>query len=169
MTLAISFIGHHNSGKTTLITQVITLLLERGYQVGAVKHAPRLTMLDSPDSDSNRLLEAGAEQALLISEGSCALFWDANPQESVRQLINRLFPNYDIVLIEGYKHGPFPKIEVYRRSETQAEPLAGDTEVIAVITKDRVALPDMVETLSPQYPDEVADFIEDMLKDNHAT
>ncbi len=169
MTLAVSFIGHHNSGKTTLIMQVITLLIERGYRVGAVKHAPRLTMIDSPDSDSGLLLEAGAKQALLISKESCALFWDADPEEPADQLIDRLFPDYDIVLIEGYKYGPFPKIEVYRRLEKQVEPLAGEIEVIAVITKDRVALPDMVENLSPQKPDEVADFIEDMLKDSQVT
>jgi molybdopterin-guanine dinucleotide biosynthesis protein B len=169
MTLAISFIGHHNSGKTTIIAQVIGLFLERGYRVGAVKHAPRLTAVDSPDSDSSRLLEAGAEQALLISEDSCALYWQSDPEEPIDQLVDRLFPDYDIVLIEGYKHGPFPKIEVYRRLKAQAEPLAGEIEVMAVITKDRVALPDRARVLSPQNPDELADFIEDMLKDNQKT
>ena len=60
MTAVISFIGHHNSGKTTIITQVITSLLERGFRVGAVKHAPQLDDLDSADTDSARLRDAGA-------------------------------------------------------------------------------------------------------------
>ncbi len=156
----VSFIGHHNSGKTSLLAQVITILLERGYRVGAVKHAPQLADLDSPDTDSARLREAGAEQTLLVSDDTCALFWDSDPKEPIERLIERLFTGYDLVLIEGYKHGPFPKIEVYRRLETRADPLAGEVEVIAVVTKEKVALPDGVKVLSLRRPDEVADFIE---------
>jgi len=157
---AVSFIGHHNSGKTSLLAQVITILLERGYRVGAVKHAPQLADLDSPDTDSARLREAGAEQTLLVSDDTCALFWDSDPKEPIERLIERLFTGYDLVLVEGYKHGPFPKIEVYRRLETRADPLAGEVEVIAVVTKEKVALPDGVKVFSPRRPDEVADFIE---------
>ncbi|HDL86402.1 MAG TPA: molybdopterin-guanine dinucleotide biosynthesis protein MobB, partial [Candidatus Acetothermia bacterium] len=81
MTAVVSFIGHHNSGKTTLIAQVITILLERGFRVGAVKHALHLEEMDSADVDSVRLRDAGAEQMLLISEGTSALFWDTDPDE----------------------------------------------------------------------------------------
>ena len=161
MTQVVSFIGHHNSGKTTLITQVITILLERGYRVGAVKHASHLDDMDFPDTDSAALRDAGAEQTLLISDDTCALFWDTDPDEPIEELIERLFADYDLVLVEGYKHGPFPKIEVYRRLDTRADPLAGEVDVIAVVTKEKVALPDGVKVLSPRRPDEVADFIEE--------
>jgi len=160
MTAVVSFIGHHNSGKTTLLAQVITILLERGFRVGAVKHAPHLDEMDSPNTDSAQLQEAGAEQTLLVSEESCALFWNSDPDEPIDELIERLFVDYDIVLVEGYKHGPFPKIEVYRRLDTRADPLAGEVDVVAVVTKEKVALPDGVKVLSPRRPDEVADFIE---------
>jgi len=169
MTLHISFIGHHNSGKTTLIRQVLAILVERGYRVGAVKHAPRLEGVDAADSDSQLLREAGAEQTLLISEDTLALFWDADSHHPVDQVVKRLFADYDIVLVEGFKHGPFPKIEIYSRSRNQAEPLAGEIEVIAVVTKDKVALPDTVERLSPQDPEGIAIFIEDMLRTDSAT
>ena len=161
MTQVVSFIGHHNSGKTTLLAQVITILLERGYRVGAVKHAPHLDDMDSRDSDSAQLREAGAEQTLLVSENTCALFWDTDPDEPIERLIERLFADYDLVLVEGYKHGPFPKIEVYRRLDTRADPLAGEVEVIAVVASEKVAVPDGVKILSPRRPDEVADFIEE--------
>jgi len=160
MTAVVSFIGHHNSGKTTLLAQVITILLERGFRVGAVKHAPHLDEMDSPNTDSAQLQEAGAEQTLLVSEESCALFWNSDPDEPIDELIERLFVDYDIVLVEGYKHGPFPKIEVYRRLDTRADPLAGEVDVVAVVTKEKVALPDGVKVLSSRRPDEVADFIE---------
>jgi molybdopterin-guanine dinucleotide biosynthesis protein B len=161
MTAVVSFIGHHNSGKTTLIAQVITILLERGFRVGAVKHAPHLDDMDSRNTDSVQLREAGAEQTLLVSDDTCALFWDSDTDEPIEDLIERLFVDYDIVLVEGYKHGPFPKIEVYRRLDTRADPLAGEVEVIAVVTKEKVALPDGVKVLPPRRPDEVADFIEE--------
>lgn len=161
MPKVISFIGHHNSGKTTLISQIITILLERGYRVGAVKHAPHLEELGSPDDDSTRLYEAGAEQTLLISHDTCALFWDSDPDEPIDRLIERLFAGYDLVLVEGYKHGPFAKIEVYRRLDTRADPLAGEVDVVCVITKERVALPDGVTVLSPRDPVSIADFIEE--------
>ncbi len=160
MTQVVSFIGHHNSGKTTLLSQVITILIERGFRVGAVKHAPHLDDMDSRNTDSAQLREAGAEQTLLISEDTCALFWDTDPDEPIEELIERLFTGYDLVLVEGYKHGPFPKIEVYRSLETSADPLAGEVEVIAVVTKEKVALPDGVKVLSPRRPDEIADLIE---------
>ncbi len=85
--------------------------------------------------------EARAEQTLLISEDSCAFFWDTDPEEAIEELIERLFAGYDLVLVEGYKHGPCPKIEVYRHLETRADPLAGEVDVIEVITKEKVALP----------------------------
>ena len=161
MPKVISFIGHHNSGKTTLLSQIITILLERGYRVGAVKHAPHLEEMDSPDGDSARLHDAGAEQTLLVSHDTCSLFWDRDPDEPIDRLIERLFADYDLVLVEGYKHGPFPKIEVYRSLGTRADPLAGEVEVIAVVTKEKVALPDGVKVLSPRNPEGVADFIEE--------
>ena len=160
MTQVVSFIGHHNSGKTTLLAQIISILLERGYRVGAVKHAPHLEEMDSPDDDSTRLHDAGAEQTLLISDDTCALFWDTDSDEPIEELIERLFADYDLVLVEGYKHGPFPKIEVYRRLDTRADPLAGEVDVIAVVTKEKVALPDGVKVLSPRDPEKIADFIE---------
>jgi len=98
---------------------------------------------------------------LLISDDTCVLFWDTDPEEPIEKLIERLFPDYDLVLVEGYKHGPFPKIEVYRRLDTRAGPLAGEVDVVAVVTKEKVALPDGVKVLSPRRPDEIADFIEE--------
>jgi len=82
------------------------------------------------------------EQTLLVSDQTCPLFCDTDPDEPIERLIERLFAGYDLVLVEGYKHGPFPKIEVYRRLDTRADPLAGEVDVIAVVTKEKVALPD---------------------------
>lgn len=101
------------------------------------------------------------EQTLLVSDQTCPLFCDTDPTEPIERLIKRLFAGYDLVLVEGYKHGPFPKIEVYCRLDTRADPLAGEVDVIAVITKDTLALPDEVRVLSPLHLEKVADFLEE--------
>jgi molybdopterin-guanine dinucleotide biosynthesis protein MobB len=161
MVPVVAFIGHHESGKTIFLTRLIPILVERGYRVGTVKHAPQEEAFDRPDKDSSRHRAAGAEQTLLVGETGCALFWDDVTGEPIEGMVERLFADYDIVIAEGLKHGPFPKIEVYRRLDARVEPLAGEIDVVAVVTREHVALPDGVRVFSPRHPEEVADFIEE--------
>jgi len=164
MVRAISFIGHHDSGKTRLLTKLIPLLIELGYRVGSVKHARHLKELDARESDSAQHRAAGAERVLLVGETSSALFWDNASDESIEATITRLFAGLDIVLVEGLKSGPFPKIEVYRRTRDIArEPLAGEIDVRAVITDAAVALPDDVDVFSPGHLLDIADLIESLI------
>ena len=164
MVPVVSFIGHQGSGKTAFLTRLIPILIERGYRVGTVKHAPHEEELDHPDKDGARHRKAGAEQTLVVGSMSCALFWGPSAEESIEETIARLFQGFDLVLAEGFKHGPFSKIEVYRRlKELSIEPLAGEIDVVAVITEERVALPDGVIVLSPHRPQGVADFLEQEL------
>ncbi len=161
MTAIVGVIGHQGTGKTRLIEQLIPVLLERGYRVGTVKHTPHLAEVDAPESDSSRHRAAGAERTLVIGASEQALFWERDPEAPIEEQIQRLFPDYDLVLVEGFKHGPFPKIEVWRRvGERSVEPLAGTVRVMAVVTRERVALPDGVTVLPPNRPEEVVDLLE---------
>lgn len=161
MTAIVAIIGHQGTGKTRLIEQLIPVLLERGYRVGTVKHAPDLEEIDTPGADSSRHRAAGAEKTLVVGAVEQALFWDWDPQAPIDAQIERLFPDCDLVLVEGFKHGPFPKIEVWRRvGERSVEPLAGAVQVVAVVTKERVALPDGVAVVPPNRPEAVADLLE---------
>jgi molybdopterin-guanine dinucleotide biosynthesis protein MobB len=163
MVRAISIIGHHDSGKTRLITKLVPLLAERGYRIGSVKHAPHLEELDAREADSAMHRASGVERVLLVGESSSALFWENDAEESIAASVHRLFAGLDIVLVEGFKSGPFPKIEVYRRSrDIPREPLAGEIDVCAVITDDVVALPDDVDAISPGQLLDVADLIESL-------
>ncbi len=159
---AVSIIGHRKTGKTRLIEELIPIFQDRGYRVGTVKHAPHTLIQEEPDTDSARHRLAGAEKMLLLGEDGAALFWASNaPPEA---LIEEAFTGFDLVLIEGLKHGPFPKLEVFRPSrEIRTEPLAGEIDVIGVVTDAHVALPDGVKILSPRDPEEIADFIEEMV------
>lgn len=157
----VSFIGHQGSGKTTLLIRLVPLLLERGYRVGTVKHAPHEGTLDDPEKDSYRHRAAGAGRTLVIGQSSCGLFWERSCEESIKETVERCFHGFDCVLAEGFKEGPFPKVEVYRRVGVgRAEPLAGEIDVVAVITDERVALPDGVPVFAPHELEKIADFLE---------
>jgi len=161
----VSIVGLHDVGKTKLISRVIPALADRGYRVGTVKHAPHLSVMDPSGTrpDTARHLQAGALRTLLAAEDGMVLQWPATADMYVSSVIARQFADVDIVLVEGLKHGPFPKIEVFRRtSEVAAEPLAGQIDVLAVITDERVALHDGVPRFSPQQTERIADFIADL-------
>ena len=159
----LSIVGHHDSGKTRLVATLIPLLIERGYRVGTVKHAPHLEHVDEAETDSATHLEAGAARVLLHGERASALFWRRQSELSSAE-IDQTFFDCDLVLVEGMKAGPFPKIEVFRRGrDLRREPLAGELDVCAVVTSDHVALPDGVVLLSPRRTDAIVDFIESLL------
>lgn len=157
----VSFIGHHNAGKTRLLTRLVETLSERGVRVGAVKHAPNLEISDPPGADSQQLREAGAHRMLLLGSTSAVLTWPKPSTEGVEAEIQRLFSDCDIVLVEGLKHGSFPKIEVFRRTGlVPQEPLAGEIDVLAVVSDAAIALPDGTASFSPRDREGIADFLE---------
>jgi len=160
----VSFIGHHDSGKTRLLTRLIPYLAGRGFRIGAVKHAPHLDAPADPGTDSGAFVAAGADPVLLLGEADAVLTWRRAADEPIESLLERMFPDCDLVLAEGMKHGPLPKIEVFRRGQEIArEPLAGEIDVLAVVTDDRVAAPDGTVVLSPSNLSALADFLESRL------
>jgi len=138
----VSVVGRKNSGKTTLTVALAAELRRRGRRVGSVKHGHHGMELDQPGRDSWRHLhEGGVEAVLLVSPDR--LGWverapgaDIDPEA----LIGRFFGgrDLDLVLVEGYKHGPFAKIEVFRSGlhprsvHDPAEP--GTSRLLALVT-----------------------------------
>ena len=167
MNPTVAFIGHQGSGKTTLLTRLIPVLQGRGYRVGVVKHAADEMHLDRSGKDSALFQEIGVEKTLVLSPSHAALFFELSEEMSPEEVVENIFHGFDLVVLEGFKQGPFPKIEVYRRAAgrvgADAEPLAGMIDVLAVVSDERVALPDGVPLLSPHRPEDVADFLEQAL------
>ena len=158
----VAIIGHHNSGKTRLIANLIPVLASRGLRVGTIKHAPHLDPIDATGSDTALHLEAGAARVLLWGEQAFAEFAPIATSRLATE-IRRRFADCDLVLVEGTKRGPFPKVEVYRRQrDLPTQPLAGEIDVSAVITADSVALPDDVVQLKPGALEDIADLIEEL-------
>jgi molybdopterin-guanine dinucleotide biosynthesis protein B len=131
---AIGVAGWKNSGKTTLVTSLVAELARRGFKVATVKHAHHAFQIDDAETDSARHRRAGAAQVAIVSASRWALVRElgADPEPALDQIIDRLDP-CDLVIVEGYKRAPIPKIEVRRRASARAEPLApADPDVVAI-------------------------------------
>jgi molybdopterin-guanine dinucleotide biosynthesis protein MobB len=109
----VAFVGGHDSGKTSLLEKLIPLLRSRGLEVGAVKHTSRDVEDDVVGKDSQRLGAAGATVWSLVSPERMTVRRRLDGG-SLADLIRRQFSASDLVLIEGYKSVPIPRIEVTR-------------------------------------------------------
>ncbi len=111
----IGFAAWSGSGKTTLVAKLIPLLTARGLRVSTVKHAHHEFDIDQPGKDSWVHRQAGATEVLVASSRRFALMHELRdePEPALSDLLAKLVP-VDIVLIEGFKRDPHPKIEVHR-------------------------------------------------------
>ena len=118
----VGIIGKKNCGKTTLIERLIPDLIDLGYRVGTIKHHHGDISIDQPGKDTWRHKQAGAEVVLLSSANGMALIRDTSREIPVQELANLYFSDMDLVLTEGYKKEPNPKVEIFR-SAVHSEPL----------------------------------------------
>lgn len=126
--------GWKNSGKTTLVTRLVSELTRRGFKVATVKHAHHNFQIDDADTDSARHRRAGAMQVAIVSPRRWAVVRELGdaPEPPLEETIARLDP-CDLVIVEGYKAAPIAKIETRRRAAMQETPLAdADPNVIAI-------------------------------------
>lgn len=132
-------IGRKNSGKTTLICELIRTLSQQGIQVGSIKHTPHQHEFDQPGKDSHRHRAAGACAAGIICPEAAAVFWTipaAYDREQRYAALLRMYTACDIVLVEGDTQTVAPKVEVWR-SEVGVAPFAAEgLAVHAVISDD---------------------------------
>ena len=103
-------------GKTTLLERLVPELRTRGLAVSLIKHSHKDIDIDRPGKDSYRLREAGCNEVLLLGDNRWALMHElrGGAEPSLDYLLDRM-QQCDLVLIEGFKHGDFPKLEVWRR------------------------------------------------------
>ena len=111
----IGLAGWSGSGKTTLLTKVIPCLVARGLKVSTLKHAHHDFDLDQPGKDSHSHRMAGATEVLVGSSVRFALVHElrGEAEPALGALLRKLSP-VDLVLVEGYKREPHPKLEVHR-------------------------------------------------------
>lgn len=137
----ISVIGRKNAGKTTLVVALASELVRRGRRVMTIKHATHPADLDKEGTDTYRHFHEGKAERVLIASPEIRAVIERSPDDTDPiTLARRYFADADIVLVEGFKREPLPKIEVFRRAVAQAPiygaalPNAG--EWVAIVTDD---------------------------------
>lgn len=116
----LGFVAYSGTGKTTLLEKLIPELTSRGLRIGLIKHAHHDFDIDIPGKDSHRLRKAGASQVMVASARRWAIINEndvAKDEPNLAELLPQLDPErFDLLLVEGFKHETYPKIELWRRA-----------------------------------------------------
>lgn len=157
---AVSFVARSGTGKTTLVTALISELKARGLKVGAIKHDAHKFNIDHPGKDSYRFTAAGADNMLISSSSKLAFIKQQQQPPQIEELIHEYFSDVDIVLVEGFKLLGLPKIEVYRQQHSEALLCRGnnhDPALLAVATDCELQVD--VPQLDLNRPTLIVDFL----------
>ena len=150
--------GWSGSGKTTLIEQLLPRLRAAGLTVSTIKHAHHGFDIDKPGKDSHRHREAGAREVLVASGTRWALLHENDgPEPALPDLLARMQP-VDLVLVEGFKSHPFPKIEVWRPDLGRPPLWDREPEIVAVASNSTVGVGGPI-LLPLDQPDVIATWI----------
>src|SRR3972149_4034102 len=125
--------GWSGSGKTTLLESILPLLSERGLRVVVVKHDVHGITPETPDKDSERLFRAGAD-VIVHGPGGSLSRCSACDEVQLETQLSRLAEQYDLILIEGYKHAPWPKVWLTKSDESA--PLQGISNLVGILPWD---------------------------------
>lgn len=129
-------VGRKKAGKTTLIEGLLSGLRERGYKLGSIKHTSHNHEFDREGTDSFRHAKAGAETTLILSPRKVALFSESMKNRDFSQLLDFIFADCDLIIGEGFKESPFPKIEVMG-SGKDAGPICGLQDNLVAVVSDK--------------------------------
>jgi len=129
--------GFKNAGKTTLVVGLLRELTGRGFRLATVKHAHHEFDIDHPGKDSHKHREAGAKEVIVASSRRWAHIKELTdePEPELADLLQQV-GDVDLILVEGYKHGEHPRLEVRRTG--QKEPLLAESnsQICAVVSDE---------------------------------
>lgn len=158
----LGFAAFSGTGKTTLLLQILPRLQAHGLRIGMVKHAHHGFDTDIPGKDSYKLRKAGATQTLVASRRRWALVaeTDGNAEPRLKYLLDRLDQEaLDLILVEGFKAEPIPKIELHRPSLGHPLLCPDDRSIIAVATDAPLSTDPGIPALDLNRPEQITDFI----------
>lgn len=152
----VSIVGKSNSGKTVLIEKLVGELKSRGYHVATIKHSPRESEFDKPGKDSWRHIQAGSEATAVSSPDGIVLIKPMTQKATLDEVVSLIGEDYDIILVEGFKQGDAPKIEVHRKDNGGL--LEGLKKLVAIVTDE--TLETKTRQFSPEDTSALADLLE---------
>lgn len=160
-TPVIGIAGWKKSGKTTLTVRLVEEFTRRGLKVATVKHAHHAFQVDDGETDSARHRRAGAGQVAVVSSRRWAVIKELadEPEPSLEEVIAWLDP-CDLVIVEGFKSAPIPKIETRRLQSLTRRPLAPQDPMVIAIAADHAVEEAAVPVFSLEDINQIADFVE---------
>ena len=131
--------GWSGAGKTSLMVRLLPELVGRKVTVSTMKHAHHAFDVDTPGKDSYEHRQAGATEVLVTSEKRWALMHELRgaPETQLEALVARMTP-VDLLMVEGFKHHPHDKLEVFRRGVGKPLLCLSDARVVAVASDGAV-------------------------------
>jgi molybdopterin-guanine dinucleotide biosynthesis protein B len=133
LTPIVAVSGPSGAGKTRLLSRLIPALAARGVTVALIKHTGHPHGFDQPGKDTEVLRRAGAVAVAIQGPDSMALF---GPAVGGARALARLLPPADLILAEGWRSEPLPRIEVHRRKVSRDFLSASDRKVVALVTDE---------------------------------
>lgn len=155
--VVVAIVGVSGAGKTTLITRLVPILKDRGVSVGVIKHHHLTTGFDVPGKDTDRIFRSGAAAVVGVSPLQTAVFHPRQARQEIESVVDEYLGGVDLVLAEGYKHGPFEKIEVHR-SAVSRDLVCAPSELTALVSDVPWDVP--VPQFGPDSIVEVAEYLE---------
>jgi molybdopterin-guanine dinucleotide biosynthesis protein B len=159
MIKVIAIVGKSKSGKTTLIERLIKVLSSRGLRIATVKHTFHKLNIDIPGKDTWRHIKAGSKATALSTPDALMIIKPTAVKDNLDHLI-KMFNDYDLLLVEGFKESKLPKIIVQRSDDESL--ISNLANVIAVATN--IPLKTDLKQLSLDDINGIADFIEKFIK-----
>ena len=159
---AFGIAGYSGAGKTTLIEALIPRFINRGLRVSVIKHAHHGFDIDRPGKDSYRFREAGSGEVLVATDQRWVLMHEAkNGVPTLEDHLARFSP-CDLVLVEGFKQEPIPKLEVHRQANGKPYIWPENPRIVAVASD--APIPGTLPRLDLDDREAIAAFILDYLK-----
>lgn len=133
----ISVVGYANSGKTTVLIEIIKELKSRGYRVATIKHHGGDFDMDHEGKDTYSHMQAGANTTVLSSPSKFAIVSKVDREKPLDELI-KLITDVDIIITEGYKGENKPKIEVFRKANNKERVKGIEGSLVALINDAQI-------------------------------
>jgi len=159
--LAVLIVGRSNSGKTTLVENLVREFKRRDRRLATIKHSVHDLDLDSPGKDSWRYTQAGSDTVIVSSPRQLGLIRPTARDSTIEELLQLIGQDVDLVLVEGFKNSgsQFPRIEVHR--EEVGALLCRSEQLMAVVTDQPLDI--AIPQFSPDDVGPLADMIEELL------
>lgn len=139
MPTRIHIVGRKNSGKTTLVCDLVAELTRRGLRVATIKHTHHRHELDTPGKDSHKHREAGAAAVGILTPQMTAAFIPMDREEMGAHryaAFESIFADFDLILVEGDLQTNAPRVEVWRSTVSERPYAADDAKIIAVVSDE---------------------------------